>query len=198
MDYADDKIIEAMNSYKKEEYGSMETGIYIKEELVEFEPILLYDGKVKIKIPKSFEDMPQKLAEIKYPNQQRPQIIKTNNTGDINFTFNMLDAVFETQYVKEARDSFKDLIKQVQPSGVFYEEGEEPIADTLLGWFDFKSHAIGGKLYNIMYCMPVDGKMLQGIFNCKYEDAKLWKPVMLQMLFGIELCDAKNQKSEGI
>ncbi|RDY32220.1 hypothetical protein [Lachnotalea glycerini] len=198
MEYMDDKIIDAMNAYKKEEHGSITTGIYIKEELVEFQTISLYDGKVEIKIPTTFEDMPQKHAEMKYPNQQRPQIIKTNATGDVNFTFNLLDADFATEQVIEARNRFSDLIKQVQPSGVFYEKGEEEISNTLLGWFDFKSHAVGGKLYNIMYCTPVDGKLLQGVFNCKYEDAKLWKTVMLQMLREIRLFEGECTKSEGV
>jgi hypothetical protein len=198
MEYTDNKIIDARNGYKKEEKGSMDTGIYIKEELIEFEPVSLYDGKVKIKIPTTFEDMPQNYAEIKYPNKQRPQIIKTNTAGDVNLTFNLLDAEFATEDVIEARNSFKNLIKQVQPSGVFYEEGEEEVAGILLGWFDFKSHAVGGKLYNIMYCVPVDGKMLQGVFNCKTEDAKLWKPVMLQMLRDIKLCEGECQKSKEV
>ncbi|BCJ92613.1 hypothetical protein acsn021_01820 [Anaerocolumna cellulosilytica] len=187
MDYADEKIIEAMNQYKTGEHGDIETGIYLKEQLFQFERQEFYDGKFSVMLPADFKDMPLEAAKFKYPSEQRPKIIKTNEEGDINFTFNLLEEVdFETKFVKEAKDGLYNIIKRLQPANVFYESKEEEIADTLVGWFEFKSHGLDCKIYQLMYCMPIGGKMLQGIFNCKYADSKLWKPIFLQVMKSIQ------------
>lgn len=187
MEYTDEKIIEAMNQYKSQEHGDIYSGIYLKEQLFAFERQELYDGKFSVMIPKTFIDMPLEHAKIKYPSEQRPKVIKTNEDGDINFTFQYLEEVdFETKFVKEAKDGLYNIIKRVQPANVFYESKEEPVGDTLVGWFEFKSHGIDCKIYQLMYCMPIGGKLLQGIFNCKYSDSKLWKPVFLQVMKSIQ------------
>ncbi len=187
MEYTDEKIIEVMNQYKTREHGDIESGIYLKEQLFRFERQEFYDGKFSVMIPTSFTDMSLQNAKIKYPSEQRPKIIKTNEDGDINFTFTLLEDVdFETKFVKEARDGLYNIIKRLQPANVFYESKEEEIGDTLAGWFEFKSHGLDCKIYQLMYCMPIGGKLLQGLFNCKYSDSRLWKPVFLQVLKSIQ------------
>lgn len=186
MEYTDEIIIKGMNQYKTEQHGDIEKGIYLKEQLFKFEREEYYDGKFSVMIPTSFKDMPLEYAKIKYPSEQRPKIIKTNEEGDINFTFNLLEEVdFETKYVKEAKDGLYNIIKRVQPANVFYESKEEVVEDKLVGWFDFKSHGLDCKIYQIMFCIPIGGKMLQGIFNCQYTDFKLWKPVFIQVMKSI-------------
>ena len=48
MAYEDEKIIKAMNAYKKGTYGSIQEGFFIKEELVTFEKEWLFDKKMQI------------------------------------------------------------------------------------------------------------------------------------------------------
>ena len=58
MSYADEKMIKAMNTYKEGVQGNIEEGILIKEEQYIFEEIGLFDSKMYIMLPKSFQDMP--------------------------------------------------------------------------------------------------------------------------------------------
>lgn len=71
MGFIDEKIIKNMNEYKKDQYGNIYDGVYIREELLEFEKVELFDGKISIMIPKTFIDMPEKLAKLKYPSSYR-------------------------------------------------------------------------------------------------------------------------------
>ena len=48
-------------------------------------------------------------------------------------------------------------------------------------WFAFRSHALDSDLYNMMMVMSLDGKMLQGIFNCPYKDYRQWEKVAIKM-----------------
>ena len=185
MEYADEKIIEAKNQYTKGLHGDIYSGIYLKGELFKFERQELFDSKMSVMLPISFIDMPLKYAKIKYPSENRPEIIKMNEEGDINFGFSLIDVDFETKYVKEAKDGLYNVIKKIQPANVFYESKEEPVGDTLVGWFDFKSHGIDCKIYQFMFYIPIGGKLFQGIFNCKYSESALWKPVVLQVIHSI-------------
>lgn len=210
MAYEDELVIEAMNGYKSGERGDIFKGVYLKEELFEFERQELFEGKMSIMLPKKFTDMPLEYAKIKYPSEQRPEVIKMNELGSINFAFSMIDVDLTNQMVKEVKDGMRMLIKRVQPANVFIDSKEETIgtvsADKIteeerdirrdsnimnnnnltVGWFDFKSHGIDDKLYQVMYCVPIGGKMMQGIFNSIYNDSMLWKPIVLQVIRSIQ------------
>ena len=80
MDFIDEEIIQMRNKNRK---ISLEEGVLIKGEFIEFEPVKLFDDKLEIMLPKTFVDMPSDLAKIKYPSESRPQIIKTDSTGGV-------------------------------------------------------------------------------------------------------------------
>lgn len=187
MAYADEPLIQMMNGYKSGQQGTLETGIYIKEELFEFESVQLFDHRMSVMLPKKFTDMPLEQAKIKYPMEQRPQIIKTNEKTDINFTFSLLEQELSNEHVAELNDYLYHVFKRAQPVNTYYEKKAEPLGENKIGWFDFKSHGLDHNIYNVMYCTPIDGKMLHGIFNSPIELAEVWKPVVLQVMQSI--CD---------
>lgn len=187
MSYSDEKIIEAFNSYKKEQHGDIYSGVFIKEELYQFERQELFEGKVSIMLPDNFVDMPPELARIKYPMEQRPQIIKMNEDGSINFTFSFLDIDVKNENLPEVIESLYMVIRNTQPANIFYEKKVEEINDTLsVGWFDYKSHGIDQKIYNLMYCIPMNGQLLHCVFNSPLQEVDTWKPIVLQVIHSIE------------
>ena len=186
MAYEDEKMIKAMNAYKKGTYGSLEEGFFIKEELMEFEKEWLFDHKMQIMLPASFTDMTMEMAKLKYPMEQRPQVIKTNEGTDINFTFSLINQPLVNSQVKQVRDSLKKIIKRVRPDMRFMEEGLEETEERTIGWYELTYNGLDEKLYNIMYFTPVDGKMMHGIFNCPIREAENWKPVVFQLMRTIQ------------
>ena len=93
-EFFDEKILEYRRRARKEKFSSLETGMYIKDELVTFSEIPLFNDQFTIMLPDSFVDMPSEIAKIKYPSEQRPQIIKTSMDTTINFAFNLFNVVF--------------------------------------------------------------------------------------------------------
>ncbi len=182
MSYADEKMIKAMNAHKEGIQGSIEEGISIREELYTFEETQLFDGRMQVMLPQSFKDMPDGLAKLKYPMEQRPQVIRTNEGTDINFTFSLLDQPLENSQVKLLGDTLKKALRRARPDMRFMEDGFRETKGHTTGWFEFISNGIDGKLYNIMYFTPVSGRLMQGIFNCPVKDAQNWKPVILQVM----------------
>lgn len=186
MQFLDEKVAELQNAHKKSSYGDIHTGVYVREELVGFERVALFEDQMSIILPKSFQDMPEHMAKMKYPSEQRPQVIKTNADGSINFTFSIFDAEIKPEQIKAAKDGFQMIIKQMQPSNVFFEDMDEELGTTMLGWFDFKGFALDAQIYNLMYVSSIGGKILHGIFNCIYEDSEMWKPIACQVMRSVE------------
>lgn len=186
MSYIDEKMIKAMNAHKEGVQGSISEGIFIKEELYTFEETWLFDGRMQVMLPKSFTDMPIEQAKLKYPMEQRPQVIKTNERTDINFTFSLLEQPMENRQVKMMRDSLRRVLRRARPDMKFMEDGLEEIEEHTIGWFEFISNGLDGKLYNIMYFTPIDSKLMQGIFNCPVKEAQNWKSVVLQVMHTIK------------
>jgi len=137
-------------------------------------------------LPKSFKDMPVEQAKLKYPMEQRPQIIKTNEGTDINFTFSLLEQPIANRQVKLVRDSLKRVLRSARPDMKFLENGLEEIEDHTIGWFEFISNGIDGKLYNMMYFTPIDGKLIKKkIFFAKHIYLIMEETKMMQNMHGI-------------
>lgn len=186
MSYTDEKMIKVMNAHKEGVQGSIGEGITIREELYIFGETQLFDGRMQVMLPRSFQDMPSGPARLKYPMEQRPQVIRTNERTDINFTFSLLDQPLENSQVKPLRDTLKKALRRARPDMRFMEDGLRETQERTTGWFEFISNGIDGKLYNIMYLTPVSGRLMQGLFNCPVKDAQNWKMVILQVMDTIE------------
>ena len=186
MGNVDEKIAKAINDYKTKSYGDIESGVFIKEEFIQFERVEFFEGQVGVMLPKGYIDMPIEMQELKYPSVHRPQIIKCNEKGDVNFTFSLLNSPLEKSDVQGTIKQIKKLIRKVQPSNVFHDEGTFEKESTTIGWFDYKSPTMDEPLFNIMYCASVNGKTLQGVFNVLYCEWKLWKDIMIDVIGTIE------------
>lgn len=207
--YADEEFIKAKNAYKKKSSGDIRQGVFVKEELLEFEKVSLFDGMLTIYLPTSFFDMPENQAQLKYPMAQRPQIIKTNDGTDVNLTFNMIPQKVGKNMLKQFTEQMKQVLKRVQPASVFYPicymdragnvssapsdemSGDEEISEKEerleLSFFDYKSPAIDETLYHFMFFAPVKDAVFQGTFNCRFQDAEIWKGIFMQVTDSIRI-----------
>ncbi len=191
MEFMDEEIIKMRHRNRK---ISLEDGVYIKGEFIEFEEVKLFDDKMAITLPKTFIDMPRRIAQIKYPSNQRPQIIKTDLLGATNFAFNLFEQPVKKEQLKEVATTFKQMIKKVHPANIFYEEKTECIGDMSVCWFDFKGYAIDTQVYYIYFVSVIDGKLLHGIFNCMIEDLVEYKEVAFLVMRSIQDCKAESSK----
>lgn len=183
MDFLDEEIMEFRKSAKKSKYNSLETGMYIKDRLIHFKETHVLSDKVSVMLPEGLTDMPLGIAKIKYPSEQRPQVIKTSDDGTVNFTFSLYDTEFNERQIEDALGQFKAVIRKVNPAFIFYDFVVE--SDKTLGWFDFKSYGLDEQIYNVMYLLPVEGKLMHGIFNCLYRDILEWKEAVHQIMMSV-------------
>ena len=184
---SDEKIVELLNVHKKGSRGSIEAGYYIKEKVYYFTKYMLFDNKIQVMLPKVCVDLPENLKDIKYPNINRPPIIKSNIQEGMDFTFNILPYAPEMETPKVTARYIKGILKKLNPAFQFFEEGNELIDNLEVSWFDFKSFGLDSNMYNFYYYIDLKECVLHGIFNCYLKDMDNWKPVAKEVMRSVRI-----------
>lgn len=198
MNYED--VIKQQNDYKTKVTGDIYQGMYIKEKRVEFSKQLFFDGILGIYLPDEFIDIPLELAKLKYPSENRPQIMKMSLTGEVNVLMNLLPVDLRGKNILDMRDTFKNIIHNTQPSSIFFEKDRIEIMNAdngskgQLGWFDYISYVLDGQMYNMVGCMSVGDQLFHIVINSKASEVEIWKEVALQMFRSISIEKREGRK----
>lgn len=106
----------------------------------------------EMKIPSFFQDMPREAAGRKYSFEPRPQIIKTNREGTVDFTFSVLEAEVCAEELQETVTAAKEGLRRILATAVFLEEGQETVQGIEVCWFSYvRTSPEGGKTYNMIF-----------------------------------------------
>lgn len=185
MEHWDEKMLEIRNQQKQLENQDIGGTVNIGGTLYEIDEVTFFDAKMAIKLPKEFTDMPLNFAKIKYPAEQRPQIIKMNEDGSINVTLSLYPEKLKKEDVPDCIAALKAVINRMNPANLFFELKTEQNEALTVGYFDYKSNALDSDLYNIMFVTPIAGNTMLGTFNCRMSDRENWQMIALQMILSI-------------
>jgi len=180
----DEKILDFINEAEKREAKKdiCSGPIKIGDRYYEFEKTEFLDEKLKMYIPKDFEDMPLEARESNYPPENRPDIIKCNEKGDTRITLNIIDSPLNEEHVEKLKDGMKERVKNTNPINVFYEDGVLEVDSKNIGFFEFKSYTIYEPLCNLMFFLEFEGKTLMGTFSCPYAEYGEWRDIAFQVI----------------
>ena len=188
MEYFDEEILEARRELERLKHTTLETGIYVGDELITFTNITLPQTKIHIYLPEQFIVMPDLVKDMKYPSKNAPDLIITSLDSMVNFGFNILSVSMEEGDTKAMSSQFQNALRNVNPSikikkqvnDVTTEHGNE------MSWFDFKGYLIDGQNYNRMYLVKMRETVLHGIFNCPMQFKDEWGDIAEKCFRSIE------------
>lgn len=188
MEYFDEEILEARRELERLKHTTLETGIYVGDELITFTNITLPQTKIHIYLPEQFIVMPDLVKDMKYPSKNAPDLIITSLDSMVNFGFNILSVSMEEGDTKVMSSQFQNALRNVNPSikikkqvnDVTTEHGNE------MSWFDFKGYLIDGQNYNRMYLVKMRESVLHGIFNCPMQFKDEWGDIAEKCFMSIE------------
>ena len=190
-EYADRMILALREKCKERQSGQTDTGTEIavglsQQELYREE---MFGHKYSILLPVILADMDSSIIRAKYPNNNRPQIIKTDQDNDVTMTFSIMPGQ-ETEeqtdillYMRSLRNDMKKIWKQ----NVFYDLGKVMAGGHTVGWMDFKAFCIDGSIYSLMFLFQAGEQMVLGNFHCSFVQYDIWKPVILKLLTTIQV-----------
>ena len=188
MEYFDEEILEARRELERLKHTTLETGIYVGDELTTFTNITMPQTKIHIYLPEQFIVMPDLVKDMKYPSKNAPDLIITSLDSMVNFGFNILSVSMEEGDTKVMSSQFQNALRNVNPSikikkqvnDVTTEHGNE------MSWFDFKGYLIDGQNYNRMYLVKMRETVLHGIFNCPMQFKDEWGEIAEKCFMSIE------------
>ncbi|MHC1748108.1 MAG: hypothetical protein AB9856_06945 [Cellulosilyticaceae bacterium] len=198
------KFIKAQKQPQESIYtieNNIENGfVVVKYQQLMVEERVLLDGEISMCIPKDFEMMEEDLAEMKYPGEDKPDYIYTNEDTTVNLTFSIDDdGEISDEEVVEVRDILAKEMKRIYPATTIEDMETIEANHKSISYFAFEVPLIDGNVYNFMFFMEVNDALLLGNFNCSVYEKKEWKIILKQMLTTLKVVDmpvTTTQKEE--
>lgn len=172
---------------KDKEESKKESEVFIEGDLYDFVDGYFYEDRLYMKIPKDFVDMAKEIKDIKYPYIDRPEIIKTDKNSEIDITFKIIDQDITEDRVHELTLGMKTMLKRMNPSNLILSEGLKNINSKNIGFLEMKTTAIDGYIYNLIFFMVFEGKVLMGKVACIYDKHKIWKELGFMMMDSVKV-----------
>lgn len=163
-----------------------ETKFKVDNEMIELENVSILPQKVDIYIPKSFSIMSEEMAKIKYPSEERPTIIYTNESGSINIGLKIAKSNTTDSQIKDYTDVIKKSYKNLYPSAQWFDSGVKKVDGKNVGYLELLTPAIDTEIYNLIYLTELDGKLLLLTFNCTKEKMNDWKPIAKNIMASLQ------------
>ncbi|MFL1676350.1 hypothetical protein ABEV00_00510 [Paenibacillus thiaminolyticus] len=174
------------NKMTPPQFASPQTILKINGETVPFTEEQLLDGKLRVPLPKTFHVMSPETAALKYPSEQRPDVIYSNDTASINIAFNHTEQSLSANEVEEFTAAMVQILRRTQPILQWYEDGVRYIREKPIGYCEFQIPSLSANLYQLMFFAELDGRALLCTFNCTEEEIKHWKPIAWGMMDSLD------------
>lgn len=184
--YLDEEIIRAKREEKKKKYTTIQTGMYAGDILLDFRMQELFDGRIQIMMPSQFTRMDIETAKKKYPSEMRPNLIYTDESGEVNLTFSLFEQYAGSSQIEGTLRRYQELIRKGRQDAEMLSRGSWEIEGTYCGWFDFRNNALDEVLYNLLAVVGLKKYLILGMFNCMYDDRDKWRDIMERILRSIQ------------
>ena len=188
MNNYDKQILEARQEEERRRYTTLETGIYVDDELITFAQTTLPDTRIQLYLPEQFVTMPDQVRDMKYPSRNAPDFIVTSLDTTVNFGFNVLPVRLEEGDTKAMSIQFQEALRNINPSIRISERVDNTATETgsEMSWFGFKGYVLDGQNYNRMYIIRLAKNVLHGIFNCPPRVRDQWEDIVDQCFRSVE------------
>lgn len=144
-------------------------------------------------LPDTFSPLDRELARVKYPNENRPDYIWSNPQTTVNVSLTHRQETLEPGQTGEVRDYMGQMIENLYPSGSILDKGMLQGGEHETAWMDFVTPALDTRIYNLMFFMPLKGRLLMGSCNCLAHEQEDWKGLFVQMLSSIRTAESLNR-----
>ncbi|GEC88697.1 MULTISPECIES: hypothetical protein [Brevibacillus] len=145
------------------------------------------NDKVEILIPKGFTVMSEEMAKVKYPTENRPSLIYTDEKGSINIAFSHTETPAQDSIIKDMKDPMKQAFSNMYQDATWYRDEVIQINGKNVGVFELLTPAADTKIYNLIFFTELDGKMLMTTFNCTEAQMEEWKPLAQEILMSYKV-----------
>lgn len=188
-----EELIKNLREIKEEkiDYFNIENNIEKGYIIVKYEKLLLeekklYEGKLKIILPKDFDLMSDDLLNSKYPSNEELDYVYTSEDTTVNFNFSLEEGEILNEEVEEIRDIILNEFRRMYPHSKMEDIKIIEKEDKKIGTFSFIANVIDGELFNKMYFIPLKMGLLILTFSCDIFQKKEWENILDDIILTIE------------
>mgnify|MGYP003372030800 CR=1 FL=1 len=146
----------------------------------------LYDGKIKIILPKSFNIMEEDLLHKKYSLYIHPDYVYTSEDTTINFNFNLEEGNILNEDIEEIRGIILKQFSRMYPSSKMEDIEILQTEEKKIGTFSFTIPVLDGYIFNKIYFVPIKIGLLIVSFNCDVFQKKEWRAILNDIILTIK------------
>jgi hypothetical protein len=154
---------------------------------IELEKRSILSDRIEILLPKNFTVMSEEMAKIKYPSERRPTLIYTNDETTVNIAFSHLTTKIKDSEITEFKATTKSNLDKAYSNANFLKDTIITNNNKNIGVLELITPALDTKVYNLMFFMELDGKLLLGSINCTEALMKEWQPIAQEILQSIKI-----------
>jgi hypothetical protein len=154
---------------------------------VELHSVTLLNKALKVQMPREFKIMDSEMLNLKYPvTAKRPTVVYTDSIGEINVAFNHTKDNVSAADVPKVQESILNQLKQA-PAITLISSDYRGINGKDFFIIKFYSPAVDAQIYNLMFGMELNGRLLMGTFNCMVNHLQEWQPIADKIVNSLEV-----------
>ncbi len=155
---------------------------------IQLEKISLLDNKVTILAPKGFTKMTEEMLAVKYPaGANKPQWVLTDKDATVNLTYNYTSSKIDDNDIPGFTDEMLTVLKTNRKDIEFIDDGILLQDGKNIGYIKFISQAKDQKVFNFLFYISVDNRLLLFTFNCISKLRKKWEVSADEMAASLRL-----------
>lgn len=151
-----------------------------------YETVKLFRGRMEIRLPEGFVDMPDYLAKRKYPSKYRPPVILMSKDTLVNYGFQLTEAPLARRQLPDAIEGFLYNSRRIMPAARFGEIQYTDRVDGQAAYFSYVAPAADTDIFQITYITDIEGKLLHGMFNCLLQERENWEETALSSIRSVK------------
>jgi hypothetical protein len=184
---ADEKIINLLNSKKlelteasrkDEVVQSIPTGYAAISGLnVKFVAKTILEGQITVYLPAEFESLSSEATGCQYPYETEPGLTFVSRDGLIHIIVNHTQHSLHDEAIPRFRDELIKTIEAMQPEVDWQGSDIQQVTGRNIGFCDFVIPVSDDYLYNFLFFLELNRRVLLGALNCPVTLLNDWGPI---------------------
>lgn len=143
--------------------------------------IEMFEKQYISNVPKEFIELPKELLLMKYPMEQRPQIVMTDNTYTTDIKFSLLDVNTMEKITEPLTASMKRMILDANTSYKYIEEGViKDEKGNIASFFSFCNDVSDGIALNVIGYKQFGKRVINISLSCPFEKQEMGMKIYVE------------------
>lgn len=154
---------------------------------VVFEERILLDGRLVMRVPKDFEQVPDDAVKQMFLMDSKPQFVYKLPYLSFGLTFTLTEIQCNEDRIEQMFPYMVRVVKTVGPNVRVLSTGKKLIHGIYMRWFEAVAQTITEPSYRNVFVFALDGKTAIGCITCPSKLKQRYQPIMEEMIETVHL-----------